>query len=188
MFTGEISASVWDQFASLFRFASRTGRAHGMTARVPPSMLALSVAVVCLILASPNAFAQDLARSLAAAKTLRCTFHTMATGRWTNGAVQTQVKQTDLKLVFTSINTDEGTAGLVGQFGRSSIIARFSTNELHLIESFRDGPLYVTTVFAKESTPGKLQAVHARHEYADVVLPGLTSSPEQYYGECEVGR
>jgi len=27
--------------------------------------------------------------------------------------------------------------------------------------------------------------VHARHEYTEVSLPGYTSRPEQYYGECE---
>jgi hypothetical protein len=28
--------------------------------------------------------------------------------------------------------------------------------------------------------------MHSRHEYTDVSLPGYTSSPEQYYGECEI--
>jgi hypothetical protein len=136
--------------------------------------------------ASAVAAPQDpRAASLGSAKTLKCVFQQVATARWTNGALQTQVKPANLRMTFTSINIDEGTAALVGQYGRSDIISRFTGSTLHLIESFRDGPLYVTTVFAKESTPGKLQAVHARHEYADVILPGFTSSPEQYYGECE---
>jgi hypothetical protein len=141
-------------------------------------------------LASPGGAAQQDPRAalLGSAKTLTCTFQQVATARWTNGALQTQMKPANLRLAFKSINVDEGTAGLVGQFGRSEIIAKFTGSTLHLIESFRDGPLYITTVFAKESTPGRLQAVHARHEYADVVLPGFTSSPEQYYGDCEVGR
>jgi hypothetical protein len=151
-----------------------------------PRIHTCAAIVVLLVLCSP-AHAQDPpASSLARAKTLRCSFPQVATARWEGGTLKTQVKPSQLKLVFTSINLDEGTAGLVGQFGRSEIIARYSGGNLHLIESFRDGPLYITTVFAKESTPGKLQAVHARHEYADVVLPGFTSSPEQYYGECEV--
>jgi hypothetical protein len=28
--------------------------------------------------------------------------------------------------------------------------------------------------------------VHSRHEYYPTALPGFTSSPEQYYGECEI--
>jgi hypothetical protein len=89
-------------------------------------------------------------------------------------------------VVFNSIDTDEGTAGSVGQFGRSNIIAKLSDKTLHLIESFSDGPLHITTVFNHESCPGKLKAVHTRHEHTDVSVLGFTSSPEQYYGECEV--
>ena len=70
----------------------------------------------------------------------------------------------------------------------SEIIAKLSGNILHLIESFRDGPVYMTTVFSAETRPGKLKAVHTRHEYSDVSVPGFTSSPEQYYGECEVSE
>jgi hypothetical protein len=53
------------------------------------------------------------------------------------------------------------------------------------MQVFRTGPLYVTTVFDKDAN-GKLKAVHSRHEYFAVPLAGATSSPEQYYGECEV--
>jgi hypothetical protein len=53
------------------------------------------------------------------------------------------------------------------------------------MQVFRTGPLYTTTVFDKD-TDGRLKAVHSRHEYFAVPLAGATSSPEQYYGECEV--
>jgi hypothetical protein len=65
---------------------------------------------------------------------------------------------------------------------------RLSQGTIHFVQAFRDGPLYVTTIFAKESRDGKLKAVHTRHEYTDVSLPGFTSKPEQYYGECGVTR
>jgi hypothetical protein len=52
------------------------------------------------------------------------------------------------------------------------------------------GPLYLTTVFSaggRDQLPGaRLRAVHTRHEFTSVSLPGFTSRPEQYYGECEV--
>jgi len=51
---------------------------------------------------------------------------------------------------------------------------------------FLDGPLYTTRIFPKETRAGKLQAVHTRHEYTEISLPGFTSRPEQYYGECDV--
>jgi hypothetical protein len=126
--------------------------------------------------------------TLATVKTLRCVFPLVATGTWNKGAAQATVTQAGLRVVFNSINTDEGTAESVGQFGRSDVIAKLSSRALHLIESFRDGPVYMTTVFDSESRPGKLKAVHTRHEYTDVKVLGFTSSPEQYYGECEVER
>ena len=58
---------------------------------------------------------------------------------------------------------------------------------LHLVQAFREGPLYVTTVFPKETRGGRLQAAHTRHEYTLVSMPGYTSRPEQYIGECELG-
>ena len=56
------------------------------------------------------------------------------------------------------------------------------------MQSFRDGPLYVTTVIARPAGGGKWLAVHTRHEYTDVSLPGYTSRPEQYYGSCTLER
>jgi hypothetical protein len=52
---------------------------------------------------------------------------------------------------------------------------------------YGSGPLYTTTVLAKESRDGRLLAIHTRHEYTDVSLPGFTSRPEMYLGECAVG-
>ena len=125
---------------------------------------------------------------LAAAKTVQCTFAVYATGNWKNGEAEGALKTGKLSVQFIEINTDEGTARMVGGFGTYDIIVRLSQGALHFVQAFRDGPLYVTTIFDKESRDGKLKAVHTRHEYADVSLPGFTSKPEQYYGECGVGR
>ncbi|MEP7303980.1 MAG: hypothetical protein ABJA98_00545 [Acidobacteriota bacterium] len=142
-----------------------------------------------LLLGSRGGLAQEAGvNRVAGAKGLTCVFQLVATGTWSSGSAHAEVKPSQLRVVFNAINTDEGTAGSVGQFGRSDIIAKLSGNILHLIESFRDGPVYMTTVFSAESRPGKLKAVHTRHEYTDVSVPGFTSSPEQYYGECEVSE
>jgi hypothetical protein len=124
---------------------------------------------------------------LAAVKKLSCVFPALATGRWSNGEPQAEARTAALKIAFDAIDTDDGTGRSLGTYGPQEIIVRFSGGTLHLIQSLRDGPLYITSVFSKETRGGKLQAVHTRHEYADVVLPGYTSSPEQYYGECELG-
>jgi hypothetical protein len=41
-------------------------------------------------------------------------------------------------------------------------------------------------VLDKKTASGKLKAMHSRHEVTDFALPGFTSSPEQYIGECEI--
>ena len=123
----------------------------------------------------------------ATAKNIRCAFPLKATGTWKkDGSPEAVVNPATLVLLFDSINIDEGTAQLRNGTVGSEIIVRSSGGYLNLIQSFRAGALYTTTVFDKESSGGKLKAVHSRHEYFTVPLPGATSSPEQYYGECEV--
>ena len=123
------------------------------------------------------------------AKSLRCTFPLNATGNWNAaGSPDAAVKQTKLVLRFESINTDEGSAELKNGSVGTGITVQLASGNLHFIQSFRSGPLYLTTVFNKESSNGKLKAVHSRHEYLKVPLEGATSSPEQYYGECEIAN
>lgn len=123
---------------------------------------------------------------LANAKSLKCVFSVMATGTWKNGEAQAETKAATLAVGFDAIDADGGTARVIGPFGPSDIIVRLSLGTLHFMQSFREGPLYVTTIFPKEARKGSLQAVHTRHEYTEVSLPGFTSRPEQYYGECAV--
>ena len=121
------------------------------------------------------------------AKSLRCNFTLNATGAWNkDGSPEAVVKPSSLVLRFDSINADEGTAELKNGSVGSGITVQSAGGNLHFIQSFRSGPTYLTTVFDKESSGGKLKAVHSRHEYFSVPLEGSTSSPEQYYGECEV--
>jgi hypothetical protein len=147
----------------------------------------VAVAAVVLLLVWPvgaNGVAQG---RTATAKSLRCTFPLNVTGSWKkDGLPDATMKPSTLVLLFESIDTDEGTAKLRNGSVGSDIVARLSGGYLHFMQSFRSGPLYTTTVFDKETTGGKLKAVHSRHEYFSVPLPGATSSPEQYYGECEV--
>ena len=123
---------------------------------------------------------------LAAAKKLSCVFPVMATGTWKGGEPQAEIKPVTLSVGFDSVNVDEGTARVIGAFGPSDIIVRLAYGTLHFVQSFREGPVYITTIFPKETRNGRLQAVHTRHEYTEVSLPGFTSRPEQYYGECAV--
>jgi hypothetical protein len=145
--------------------------------------------VLAFVLGGPGALhAQTAARDkLAAAKTVTCAFTVYATGTWKNGEAEGALKTVKLSVQFIEINTDEGSARLASGFGIYDIIVRLAPGSLHFIQAFRDGPLYTTTIFDKESRDGRLKAVHTRHEYADIALPGFTSKPEQYYGDCAVG-
>jgi hypothetical protein len=145
-------------------------------------MFVALLAVIC----TDALHAQTAHARFAAAKSIECRFTSQAVATWKNGVPQVDVKPSTLSMRFEGIDTDDGTARVVGMFGPSDIIVRLSEDTLHLIQSFREGPLYATTVFPKETQAGRFQAVHTRHEWTAVVLPGYTSSPEQYYGDCQV--
>jgi hypothetical protein len=132
--------------------------------------------------------AQEPAEKLLAASVINCTFTTMATGTWNGGVAAVEIKPSKFSIGFDQIDADQGTARVIGAFGPSDIIVRSSLGTLHFVQAFREGPLYATTIFPQISRNGKLMAVHTRHEYTEIRLPGFTSRPEQYYGECEIVR
>ena len=143
------------------------------------------VAVVFFVsLAAAHAAAQS---RLAATTSLDCSFTAIASGTWTDGAAEGSLDAATLTMRFEAIDTDSATAEVVGPYGASSIIVRQTGDYLHLVQMFMVGPLYTTTVIDRDTTDGKLMAVHTRHEYTDTSLPGFTSMPEQYYGECVIG-
>src|SRR5690349_12631346 len=145
------------------------------------SALLITVAAVL----TPAALAQG---RLASAKAIRCTFPRNATGSWTKtGAAMAVVKPSTLVLRFDSIDFDDGTAQLRTGKVANEVVAKMSEGYVHFMQVFRTGPLYTTTVFDKDAD-GKLRAVHSRHEYFVTPLAGSTSSPEQYYGECEIEK
>ena len=145
---------------------------------------AIAVLWSCGVVFVANAEAQ---RGPESAKSLRCIFPLNATGTWKrDGSPEAAVNTATLVLLFESINVEEGTAQVKNGTVGTDVIVRAANGYLNLIQSLRTGPLYTTTIFDKETSPGKFKAVHSRHEYLTPPLAGATSSPEQYYGECEV--
>jgi hypothetical protein len=153
-----------------------------LVARTAVCLIALLLIIYC----EPVPAQTRPGERLASVKVLKCVFPVLATGTWTKGVPEAAVKAAKLTIGFDEIDADDGTARVLGDFGPSDIIVRLSGSTLHFMQSFREGPLYVTTVFPKETSGGRLQAAHTRHEYTEVSLPGFTSRPEQYYGDCEV--
>lgn len=115
---------------------------------------------------------------------LRCSFPTQVKGTWgPDNAADVSTGKTALTLRFEAIDTDSGVAQLRTGSMTSELIVRASEGYLNFLQVFRTGPVY--TVFDAGSAGGKFKAVHSRHEFLQPPLPGGTSTPEQYYGECE---
>jgi len=147
-------------------------------------VLAFTAAAILFVPPSTPVRAQEKTQS---AKAFRCTFPLISTGTWKkDGSPEAAVKAATLILRFESVNVDEGTAELKNGTVTTGVTLQAAGGNLHFVQAFRSGPLYVTTIFGKEIQPGKFKAVHSRHEYFTVPLEGATSSPEQYYGECDI--
>jgi hypothetical protein len=153
---------------------------------LPKHSFWITIAAAVVFAAAPTS-SRAAQGKLSEAKSLRCTFRLNSTGTWRkDGTAEAAVGPSTLVLLFDAINVDEGTAQLKNGTVGTDVIVRAAEGYLNLIQSFRTGPLYTTTVFEKGQTDGKLKAVHSRHEYFTVPLAGSTSSPEQYYGECQI--
>ena len=146
--------------------------------------LGIVVGLVWLGVSSDGVVAQG---GLAKATALRCSFSTLVKGQWrSDGAPDVSSGKASLTLRFEGIDTDAGVAELRTGSMTSELIVRASTGYLNFLQVFRTGPMYTTTVFDAGSRGGKFKAVHSRHEYLEPPLAGGTSTPEQYYGECEI--
>jgi hypothetical protein len=128
----------------------------------------------------------ELQRRLQNATRVDCAFSAVATGDWRDGAASAEVEAGEVEAGFFDIDVDSGTAEAEGRFGASYIIVRYAEGYLHFMQTLSAGPIYLTTIFAEQSQDGRLKAVHTRHEYTSVILPGFTSRPEMYIGECSV--
>jgi len=143
-------------------------------------------AAAVLALTAGSAAAQA---KIAGAKSLRCTFPRVSTGSWKkDGTPDATIKPASLVLRFEAIDIETGIAQLRNGSVGTDVTVRFAEGYLHFMQAFRTGPLYTTTVFEAGANGNKFKAVHSRHEYFSVPLPDATSTPEQYYGECEILR
>lgn len=149
------------------------------------------IGVLVVVLSASQAAAQGTAalqQQLETARALDCTFSLITTGTWKDGAPSADSKPTTLKMGFSDISVDDGSAKADGGYGAAPVVVRYVSDYMHLMQMYKAGPLYTTTVFARAAKAGRLLAVHTRHEFVDVSLPGFTSRPEMYMGDCGVAR
>jgi hypothetical protein len=160
--------------------------------RVSPIITIAASALLALACATPvdaqTAAELALEKKLLAAKTLKCKFSTMVTGDWVEGGkTKLTVAPAKIEVAFSSIDIDEGTAEADGGYGNTFISVKYAHGYLHFMQISDAGPLYLTTVLVTETTPGHFKAIHTRHEWTPTSIPGFTSRPEMYVGECVAG-
>lgn len=148
-----------------------------------------AVAVAAVVLVTQGALAQGTDKNpLAQVKSLKCKFTIYSSGSWKNGEPQAQIRQPEqLTLDIDEIDTDSGTARVTGSTGPVHVTALLTVSSLHFMERSVTGTLNVTTVFASEPGAKTLRAVHARHDYLPMSIPGFVSEPtvSQHYGTCD---
>jgi hypothetical protein len=148
--------------------------------------------LVFLISGSPAGMAQSTDKNpLAAIKGLKCRFPVYSVGSWKNGAPAAEIRQgQEFTIDVDEIDTDSGTARVTGTAGATHVTALLTISSLHFMERTVTGTLTITTVFASEGGAKKFRAVHSRHDYLPMSLPGYVSEPSvsQNYGECETTK
>jgi hypothetical protein len=137
---------------------------------------------------SVPAFAQkDPPNPLTSVKALKCRFPVAVAGTWKNGEAIATPRTQELLISIGDIDVGDGTAEVTGTAGKAFVSAVLSGWSLYFVDN-GVGQLNVTTVFAQESSPGKLKAVHSRHGYLQMQVGKFIAEPSvsQNYGECEI--
>jgi hypothetical protein len=124
---------------------------------------------------------------LTTVKRLKCRFPTASAAAWKSGDPQVQIKTQELMFEITNIDVQDGTAEYQGTAGRAFVTAVLSGWSLYFVEN-SVGQLNVTTVFAQETAPKRLKAVHSRHGYLQMTVGKFIAEPSvsQNYGDCEI--
>lgn len=152
--------------------------------------IAAAWAIVGLVTWAAAAAQSAAQQRLAAATRLECRFAALATGTWSDedGTASIAVAPVEFEVIFNNIDVERGTAEAEGRVGTSYIVARYTGDMLHLVQTIDIGPVYLTTVFAEETSGGRLRAVHTRHEFAASSYPEFRERPEMYIGDCMLAR
>jgi hypothetical protein len=164
-----------------------------MNARVGASAAVLAALTVLVFLSAHRALAQNGTEKnpLALVKSLKCNFPVYSVGSWKNGDPQAQIKQAEqFSLTIDQIDTDSGSGRVSGTSGPVEVTALLTVSSLHFMERSVTGTLNITTVFVSDAGAKKFRAVHSRHDYLPMSIPGFVSEPtvSQNYGTCEAGQ
>jgi hypothetical protein len=148
---------------------------------------ACAIALIAVISQAPSAagLQGDRQNPLESIGGLSCRFTVTTSVLWKAGKPDVRVEPTTMEVAISNVDIQDCTADVAGKGGRRLATTILSDGSLYFMESTR-GALEVTTVFATESSPGKLKAVRAHHEYLFLTVPPFVEDPmvSQSYGEC----
>jgi hypothetical protein len=152
-------------------------------------LTAIALSTLMLVATAHAAFAQTTDKNpLAKVKKLKCQFSIYASGSWKNLEPGAQVRQPEtLLLEIDEIDTDSGSGRVTGTSGPADVTSLLTLSSLHFMERSVTGTLNITTVFSGDPDAKIFRAVHTRHDYLPMNLPGYQSEPSvsQHYGTCE---
>jgi len=156
-------------------------------------MFRAALVAAIAVAAALDASAQTTDKNpLAQVKHLKCRFSVYASASWSKTQEpQAQVRQPEtLSLDIDDIDTDSGSGRVTGTAGPVEVTALLTISSLHFMERSVTGTLNITTVFAGDPEAKTFRAVHARHDYLPMSLPGYQSEPSvsQHYGVCEATK
>jgi hypothetical protein len=154
-------------------------------------LLAATMAAAAAAVAAAQSASQmtELNPAFTGTTSVSCTFTLRTISRWNGDQPAAETKPATLTLKFVDLDIDEGTGrvAVTNGTGSGQLIVKAENGNLHFVQLFLAGALHVTTIFTNEIKDGKAKAVHSRHEFTPVELPGFTSRPEQWVGSCEPG-
>jgi hypothetical protein len=159
--------------------------------RICTGALAALTAALTLTAAEPASAQSTEKNPLALVKSFKCTFPVYSVGAWKTGEPQAQIKQAEqFTLTIDDIDTDSGSGRVTGTAGPVEVTALLTVSSLHFMERSVTGTLNITTIFVSDGGVKKFRAVHSRHDYLPMSIPGFTSEPTvtQNYGTCEAGE
>src|SRR5690349_10493159 len=156
-------------------------------------MFKAALVTAIVLTAAHAATAQTTEKNpLAQVKHLKCRFSVYASASGSKAQEsQAQVRQPEtLSLDIDEIDTDSGSGRVTGTAGPVDVTALLTISSLHFMERSVTGTLNITTVFAGDPDAKTFRAVHARHDYLPMSLPGYQSEPSvsQHYGVCEATK
>ena len=141
-------------------------------------MFKAALVTAIVLTAAHTATAQTTEKNpLAQVKHLKCRFSVYASASWSKAQEpQAQVRQPEtLSLDIDEIDTDSGSGRVTGTAGPADVTALLTISSLHFMERSVTGTLNITTVFAGDPDAKTFRAVHARHDYLPMSLPGYQS-------------